>query len=257
MVDQLQARLEQWRNDPGIAAIFLEVPAKAFCAGGDVQALYDSVQATPGGPCDYAEKFFLREYRLDYPAYLPQIICWGHGIVMGGGLGVMAGCSHRVVTENPHRHARGGRCPVPRCGRQLVPQPPGKTGQFLALTGASINAADAIYTGIADRFISSERREDVFESPAQAKWQVEPAANPRPGPPYAAGVRGAEREPVPGGQVEPHLGSIATLRRRRRRARDHRQYPLAANPGSPAVRRPQRHGPGIAAGGVGGLSPAQ
>src|SRR5210317_309441 len=65
MVDQLQVQLESWRGDPGIAAIFLEgAGEKAFCAGGDVQALYDSVLATPGGPCEYAENFFLREYRL-------------------------------------------------------------------------------------------------------------------------------------------------------------------------------------------------
>ena len=216
MVDQLQAQLEQWRKDPGIAAIFLEgAGEKAFCAGGDVQALYDSVRATPGGPCDYAENFFLREYRLDYTlhTYPKPIICWGHGIVMGGGLGVMAGCSHRVVTEKT-------RIAMPEVGIALFPDVggswflnhmPGKTGQFLALTGASINAADAIYTGIADRFISSERREDVFEALLRQKWQVEPAAN-------HALVRRTLRafaeqsvSQCPGGQVEPHLGSIATL----------------------------------------------
>ena len=102
MVDQLQAKLDLWRNDESVAAIFLEGSGeKAFCAGGDVQALYDSVLATPGGPCEYAENFFQREYRLDYTlhTYAKPIICWGHGIVMGGGLGVMAGCSHRVVTD--------------------------------------------------------------------------------------------------------------------------------------------------------------
>ncbi len=216
MVDQLQAKLDLWRDDPAIAAVFLEGAGdKAFCAGGDVQALYDDVTATPGGPCEYAENFFLREYRLDYTlhTYPKPVVSWGHGIVMGGGLGVMAGCSHRVVTEKT-------RIAMPEVGIALFPDVggswflnhmPGKSGQFLALTGASINAADAIYTGIADRFISSERREDVFEALVRQKWQVDPAAN-------HALVRHTLRpfaelsvSQCPGGQVEPHLGSIATL----------------------------------------------
>jgi len=216
MVDQLQEKLDLWRDDPSIAAVFLEGAGdRAFCAGGDVQALYDDVTATPGGPCDYAENFFLREYRLDYSlhTYPKPIVCWGHGIVMGGGLGVMAGCSHRVVTEKT-------RIAMPEVGIALFPDVggswflnhmPGRSGQFLALTGASINAADAIYTGIADRFIASERREDVFQSLLRQKWQVDPADNHalvrhclRPFAEQSVGQ-------CPGGQVEPHLGSIATL----------------------------------------------
>ena len=216
MVDELQASLDLWRDDPGIAAVFLEGSGeKAFCAGGDVQALYDSVLATPGGPCEYAESFFLREYRLDHDlhTYPKPIICWGHGIVMGGGLGVMAGCSHRVVTERT-------RIAMPEVNIALFPDVggswflnhmPGKAGQFLALTGASINAADAIYTGIADRFISSERKEEVFEQLLRQKWSGDAAAN-------HALVRHTLRpfaeqsiSQCPGGQVEPHLGSIATL----------------------------------------------
>tara|TARA_R110001592_G_scaffold363043_1_gene679736 strand:+ start:223883 stop:224995 length:1113 start_codon:yes stop_codon:yes gene_type:complete len=216
MVDQLQAKLDEWRDDPAIAAIFLEGAGdKAFCAGGDIQALYDDVTATPGGPCVYAENFFLQEYRLDYTlhTYPKPIISWGHGIVMGGGLGVMAGCSHRIVTEKT-------RIAMPEVGIALFPDVggswflnhmPGKSGQFLALTGASINAADAIYTGIADRFIGSERREEVFDALLRQKWQVEEAAN-------HALVRHTLRpfaeqsvSQCPGGQVEPHLGSIATL----------------------------------------------
>jgi enoyl-CoA hydratase/carnithine racemase len=216
MVDLLQAQLERWRDDAEIGAIFLEgAGEKAFCAGGDVQALYESVTATPGGPCDYAESFFQREYRLDYTlhTYPKPVIAWGHGIVMGGGLGVMAGCSHKVVTEKT-------RIAMPEVNIALFPDVggswflnhmPGRSGLFLALTGASINAADAIYTGIADRFVSSERREDVLEALVRQRWQADPAAN-------HAVVRHTLRpfaeqslSQCPGGQVEPHLGSIASL----------------------------------------------
>ena len=109
MVDLLQDKLDSWALDDDIAAIFIEgAGEKAFCAGGDVQALHASAVEKPGGPCDYAEAFFTREYRMNYSlhTYAKPIVCWGHGIVMGGGLGVMAGCSHRVVTVSVPRQRK-------------------------------------------------------------------------------------------------------------------------------------------------------
>jgi enoyl-CoA hydratase/carnithine racemase len=216
MVDLLQQQLDVWRDDDNIGAIFIEgAGEKAFCAGGDIQALHESAVATPGGPCDYAESFFSREYRMNYTlyTYAKPIICWGHGIVMGGGLGVMAGCSHRVVTEKT-------RIAMPEVTIALFPDVggswflnhmPGRAGQFLALTGASINAADAIYTGIADRFISSERKTAVIEQLQLVHWTGQAESD-------HALVRRALRPHTeqsigncPGGQVEPHLGSINTL----------------------------------------------
>ena len=62
MVDLLQEKLDQWRGDDSIAAVFIEgAGEKAFCAGGDVQALHRSAVETPGGPCEYAENFFCSE----------------------------------------------------------------------------------------------------------------------------------------------------------------------------------------------------
>jgi enoyl-CoA hydratase/carnithine racemase len=216
MVDLLQEKLDAWRDDDQIAAIFIDGAGdKAFCAGGDVQALHQSAVATPGGPCEYAEAFFTREYRMNYTlhTYSKPIICWGHGIVMGGGLGVMAGCSHRVVTEKT-------RIAMPEVTIALFPDVggswflnhmPGRVGVFLALTGASINAADTIYTGMADRFIASERKDEVIEQLLRQNWQDDARAN-------HALVRHTLRPfaeqsvaQCPGGQVEPHLGTINTL----------------------------------------------
>ncbi|MDN5849582.1 MAG: enoyl-CoA hydratase/isomerase family protein, partial [Nitrococcus sp.] len=105
MIDALQARLSDWAQDPAIVCVVIEGSgAKAFCAGGDVIALYDSMRAHPGGPNPVAKRFFETEYRLDYQihTYPKPVLCWGHGIVIGGGLGLMAGASHRVVTETSH-----------------------------------------------------------------------------------------------------------------------------------------------------------
>ena len=216
MVDLLQEKLDAWRDDSDIAAIFIEgAGEKAFCAGGDVQALHQSATATPGGPCDYAESFFAREYRMNYTlqTYYKPIISWGHGIVMGGGLGVMAGCSHRVVTQKT-------RIAMPEVTIALFPDVggswflnhmPGKCGQFLALTGASVNAADAIYTGIADRFICSERKPEVLEELLRQAWKSDPQSNHalvrHTLRPFAR--QSAAHCPV--GQVEPHLASINAL----------------------------------------------
>ncbi|MFT6956695.1 MAG: enoyl-CoA hydratase/carnithine racemase [Halieaceae bacterium] len=216
MVDLLQAQLDQWQADDEIALVFIEgAGEKAFCAGGDVQALHASAVATPGGPCDYAESFFAREYRMNYTlhTYDKPLICWGHGIVMGGGLGVMAGCSHRVVTEKT-------RIAMPEVTIALFPDVggswflnhmPGSSGAFLALTGASINAADAIYTGIADRFIASEHKEAVLAQLMQVDWQAHSDSNHalvrhvlRP---FAQQSIGA----WPAGQVEPHIATINAL----------------------------------------------
>ena len=216
MVDLLQAQLDAWADDDAIAAIFIEgAGEKAFCAGGDVQALHASSVGTPGGPCEYAETFFTREYRLDYTlhTYAKPIICWGHGIVMGGGLGVMAACSHRVVTERT-------RIAMPEVTIALFPDVggswflnhmPGNSGEFLALTGASINAADAIYTGIADRFIASEHKQAILDSLLRQSWGDDVEANHgqvrhvlRP---FAAQSIGA----IPAGQVEPHMATISAL----------------------------------------------
>jgi enoyl-CoA hydratase/carnithine racemase len=212
----LLEKLESWREDDNIATIFIEGSGeKAFCAGGDVQALHESSVATPGGPCEYAETFFAREYRMNYAlhTYAKPIVCWGHGIVMGGGLGIMAACSHRVVTEKT-------RIAMPEVTIGLFPDVggswflnhmPGKTGQFLALTGASINAADAIYTGIADRFISSERKASVLEQLQQQSWAADADKNHAL---VRATLRPFSEQSIgnsPGGQVEPHLATINTL----------------------------------------------
>jgi enoyl-CoA hydratase/carnithine racemase len=216
MVDLLQAKLEAWSRDDDIAAVFIEgAGEKAFCAGGDVQALHASAVATPGGPCEYAEDFFSREYRMNYTlhTYAKPLVCWGHGIVMGGGLGVMAGCSHRVVTEKT-------RIAMPEVTIALFPDVggtwflnhmPGKSGLFLAITGASINAADAIYTGIADRFIASEHKDEVIAQLLQQKWQASAAMNHGLVRHVLRPFSEQSIDQCPGGQVEPHLGSIGTL----------------------------------------------
>ena len=141
MVDLLQTQLDRWRKDDSIGAVFIDAAGeKAFCAGGDVQALHASAVETPGGPCEYAETFFTREYRMNYTLHtFPKpLICWGHGIVMGGGLGVMAGCSHSVGTVRTLIAMPVGTIALfPDVGGSwFLNHRAGNAGEFLARTGA-------------------------------------------------------------------------------------------------------------------------
>ena len=175
MVQILLEKLRQWQTDNSIACVFIQgAGQKALCAGGDIQQLYRSAVEQPGGPCKEAEDFFELEYRMDYllHTYSKPIICWGHGIVMGGGLGVLAGCSHRIVTEKT-------RMAMPEVTIALFPdvggswflnRMPGRVGLFLALTAAQMNGPDCIYTGIADRFIASEHQEALLEALFSLVW---------------------------------------------------------------------------------------
>lgn len=178
MCELLTAQFSAWQTDDSIAAVFLDgAGEKAFCAGGDVQQLYKSAIENPGGPCSYAETFFEIEYALDYMVhtYSKPIICWGHGIVMGGGLGLISGASHRIVTEKT-------RIAMPEITIALYPdvggtwflnRMPGKTGLFIALTGASVNAADMLYAGVASHFSPQEEKPAALAAIAAIDWQGE------------------------------------------------------------------------------------
>ncbi|HKJ95789.1 MAG TPA: enoyl-CoA hydratase/isomerase family protein [Gammaproteobacteria bacterium] len=182
MIDRLHPRLERWAADPAIACVVLYgAGEKAFCAGGDVVSMYHAIRENPGGPVPLAERFFEGEYHLDYAihTYPKPLLVWGDGIVMGGGLGMMVGGSHRVVTER-------SRIAMPEVTIGLYPdvagtwflnRMPGRVGLFLGLTGARINAADALYTSLADYFVGSERREAVFEALTDVDWDDDPELN--------------------------------------------------------------------------------
>ncbi len=168
MIEQLSLKLDEWAEDDSVAVVWIDGSGdKALCAGGDVVALYRE-SAAYGETPDYAftTGFFSREYRLDYKihTYRKPIVVWGGGIVMGGGIGIMAGASHRIVTETT-------RLAMPEVTIGLFPdvggswflnRMPGRLGLFLGLTGAQFNGADALFAGMADRMLPGDRRETVL-----------------------------------------------------------------------------------------------
>ncbi|WP_423822414.1 enoyl-CoA hydratase/isomerase family protein [Salinisphaera sp. SPP-AMP-43] len=165
MVETLQRAIDAWEARDDVVAIVIDADSdKAFCAGGDIVNLYRS--SVGDGEADYPERFFTAEYRLchDLRRLSTPCIAWGHGIVMGGGCGVFAAASHRVLTET-------SRLAMPEIKIGLFPdcaatwffnRMPAYLARFLALTGASLNAADSLFAGLADHAISHAAKADVL-----------------------------------------------------------------------------------------------
>ena len=182
MVRIISDALSAWQDNAEIAAIVIQGQgSKAFCAGGDVQALYHSATHQEDGACVDAEQFFIEEYQLDYMihTYDKPIVCIGHGIVMGGGLGLLAGASHRIVCEST-------KLAMPEITIGLFPdvggtlflnQVPYNLGYFLALTGAMINASDTLFCRLADVIVAQADIDKVLEALYKLDLSDNPEAN--------------------------------------------------------------------------------
>jgi enoyl-CoA hydratase len=186
MTQELDRRLAAWAADPAVAAVMIRsTGGRAFCAGGDIRALYEAGRRKE----PYAADFYRCEYRLNHriKTFPKSYIALIDGIVMGGGVGLSVHGSHRVVTERC-RFAMpetgigffpdvGGSWFLPRC--------PGSLGIYLGLTGARLGAADMIYCGLATHHVRSEDLAGLMEllegaevDAALARW----GSNPGPAP---------------------------------------------------------------------------
>ncbi|WP_024539887.1 enoyl-CoA hydratase/isomerase family protein [Comamonas badia] len=169
MVRGLHAALRQWEADPEVLAIAIrgsnkEGPFGAFCAGGDIRFLYQA--AKQGDP--RVEDFFTEEYILNHLTHhlKKPYIAFMDGVVMGGGMGISQGASLRIVTERT-------RMAMPETGIGLFPDVgggyflsrcPGHAGEWLALTGETINAGDAVAVKLADVVLPSDQLPALWDA---------------------------------------------------------------------------------------------
>jgi enoyl-CoA hydratase len=165
MVAELDRGLRAWADDPTVGAVVIRsAGGRAFCAGGDIRALYDAGRR--GDP--YVRDFYRAEYRLNHriKTYGKPFVALIDGIVMGGGVGISVHGSHRVASERSQFAMPetgigfypdvGGSWFLPRC--------PGELGTYLGLTGARIGAPDMLYCGLATHYVPS----GAFDSLADA-----------------------------------------------------------------------------------------
>jgi enoyl-CoA hydratase/carnithine racemase len=175
MVRSLQRQLDLWARDADVHAVVLRgAGEKAFCAGGDIRSLYDSFKSGD----TLHEDFFVEEYALDLAIhhYRKPVLALMDGFVLGGGMGLVQGADLRVVTEK-------SRLAMPEVGigyfpdvggSYFLPRIPGELGIYLGVSGAQIRAADALYCGLADWYIESEKLRILDEKLDQLEWHDTP-----------------------------------------------------------------------------------
>jgi len=103
MIEALLDQFYRWATDAAVVCVLLRGNGpKAFCAGGDVRKLAEACRSEHGTIPSLAERFFADEYRLIHRMhYYPKpLICWGHGYVMGGGMGLLQAGTFRIVTPD-------------------------------------------------------------------------------------------------------------------------------------------------------------
>jgi enoyl-CoA hydratase len=156
MIRGLEACYHKWIKTPRIYGVILESSSpRAFCAGGDIRALYELGRER----ADEALGYYREEYQHNWTLQRfgkPQVALI-NGVVMGGGVGVSLYGTQRAAGEN-------FRLAMPECAIGLFPdvgggyflsRMPGETGMYLALTGASVGQADAFYLGLVTHCIPS------------------------------------------------------------------------------------------------------
>ncbi len=158
MLRAISRALEDWRNDDRVLVVVVDgAGERGLCAGGDIREIYRSVQAGD----NMAATFWREEYALNaqIAAYPKPYVVLMDGLVMGGGVGISAHGSHRLVTPRTALampETSIGFFPDVG-GTWLLSRAPGELGTYLGLTGARIGAADAILCGLADGLIEPER----------------------------------------------------------------------------------------------------
>ena len=199
MCDAMSEVLLAWREDPSIQVVVIDhTEGRGFCAGGDVVMLARSGAEDASD----AKRFFFSEYRLNHLLFtFPKpTVAIMDGITMGGGVGISLPCEYRVATENT-------RFAMPETGIGLFPDVgggwylsrlPGRVGQFMALTGARLDASECLYLGLATNYIEQSSLEELHERILKAPGRIQ-------------GALGAAAAIAPDAKIESNMGQITKL----------------------------------------------
>ncbi|WP_369899779.1 enoyl-CoA hydratase/isomerase family protein [Bacillus manliponensis] len=173
MLQPIATKLKEWEHDNTVRIVVVQgAGTKGLCAGGDIKTLYSARENEANRK--KAEQFFEEEYELDMFIYKfpkPIVACLD-GFVMGGGVGLTYGASHRIVTERT-------KWAMPEMNIGFFPdvgaayflnKAPGYVGRYVALTASVIGAADALYINAAERYMPSERLDHFFNELNKVDW---------------------------------------------------------------------------------------
>ncbi|MDR6787256.1 enoyl-CoA hydratase [Sphingomonas sp. BE138] len=181
--------LERWRGDEGVRCVVIDhAEGRGFCAGGDIRMLAGS----GAGDGAAARDFFRTEYRMNHRlfTYVKDTVAFMDGVTMGGGVGVSQPCRYRIATENT-------RLAMPETGIGLFPDVgggwylsrlPGRIGQYLALTGARLDGAEALALGLATHYLPAARVEEARARIVAAPERIDAALSSLAGSAPEAGI---------------------------------------------------------------------
>jgi enoyl-CoA hydratase len=165
MFRDIEKALDRFEPDPAIGPILLEGAGdRGLCAGGDIRALYESSKVKG----DLGKILWREEYILNarIAKFAKPYVAFMDGIVMGGGVGLSAHGSHRVVTERT-------KLAMPEVGLGFFPdvggtfllsRSPGEIGTYFGLTGQTMNGPDAIFAHFADAVVPSNKLAPLRET---------------------------------------------------------------------------------------------
>ena len=198
MCHAMSSALTAWASDDAVKAAILDhAEGRGFCAGGDINLLRESA-LNDGGVS--GRKFFHDEYQLNHQmfTYEKPIVAFMDGITMGGGVGISQPCKFRVATEKT-------RFAMPETGIGLFPDVGGgwylsrlggRLGQFLALTGARLDGAECLWTGLATHYLPTEKLEEAKARIAEHPERI-------------AGILGELSAPTPEARIAGNADKIA------------------------------------------------
>lgn len=182
MVEALLRQLTDWAEDGSVSTVLVQgAGGRGLCAGGDIVAIYRDMLR--GG--DDTADFWQAEYRLNYliSRYPKPYVALMDGLVLGGGVGISAHGSVRVVTERTRTgmpETTIGFAPDVG-GTLLLAGAPGQAGTHAALTGAHLDGSDALFLGLADHYVPSHKLDELtaaleHETPEDAvvRFAVDP-----------------------------------------------------------------------------------
>lgn len=173
MFHQMQACLDTWAGDESICLVMINANGdRGFSAGGDIRELYHALGASADATT--VTDVFAREYRVDYTLHtFPKpVVTLAHGITMGGGMGLLQASRYRLVTPD-------ACLAMPEVTIGLFPDVgaswflnrlPGSIGLFMGLTGARMNATDAMRIGLADLVIQRSQQDELINRIVDQYW---------------------------------------------------------------------------------------
>jgi enoyl-CoA hydratase len=156
----LAPQVAAWNSDPSIHAIALRGNGRAFCAGGDVRSVWSDAALK--------QALFTEEYRFIHALHVSAkpFVALAHGFTFGGGAGLSVNAAFPVACESTQfamPEVFIGSIPDVGATRFLR-DCPGELGLYLGMSGARIDAGDAMALGLFTHFVPEARWPELIDA---------------------------------------------------------------------------------------------